>query len=363
MSRHRLFSTAVIVSLFMGGSVMNPFSLSLSPSLSHAEQPKPEMPQPKPVVNLIFDTDLGNDIDDAMALATIHALENRGECKLLAVTVTKDNPDAAPAIDAINTFYGRGNIPIGVVKGGVTPEDSAYAKHLARCKDGDVFRFPHDLIDGGDAPEATGLLREVLAAQPDGSVVILQVGFSTNLARLLDSKPDDVSPLSGRDLVAKKVRLLSVMAGKFDQPKDVNNFGEYNIEKDLPAAKKVFSEWPTPIVASGWEIGDACRVKAASIVQDYDYVPHHPIKEGYLIYCKMPHDRPLFDLTSVLYAVRPDRGYFTVSEPGTITIDDDAFSRFDAKADGAHRFLSVTPVQREVVAEALSVLSSEPPKK
>src|SRR5882724_11952295 len=75
-------------------------------------------------VRLIFDTDMGNDIDDAVALAMIHALESRGEAKLLAVTVTKDNRWAAPFIDAMNTFYGRGDIPIGVVHDGKTPEDS-----------------------------------------------------------------------------------------------------------------------------------------------------------------------------------------------------------------------------------------------
>ena len=38
-------------------------------------------------VRVIFDTDMGNDIDDALALAVLHAFESRGEAKLLAVTV------------------------------------------------------------------------------------------------------------------------------------------------------------------------------------------------------------------------------------------------------------------------------------
>src|SRR6476620_12773256 len=75
-------------------------------------------------VRLIFDTDMGNDVDDAVALAMIHAFESRGEAKLLAVTVTKDNRWAAPFIDAMNTFYCRGDIPIGVVRNGKTPEEA-----------------------------------------------------------------------------------------------------------------------------------------------------------------------------------------------------------------------------------------------
>jgi len=64
-------------------------------------------------VRLILDTDMGNDVDDALALAIIHALQNRGEVQLLAVTITKDNRDAAPFIDLVDTFYGRPDIPIG----------------------------------------------------------------------------------------------------------------------------------------------------------------------------------------------------------------------------------------------------------
>src|SRR5450432_2225398 len=78
---------------------------------------------PPKAIQVIFDTDMGNDVDDALALAMLHALESRGECRLLGVTVTKDNPWAAVYVDLVNTFYGRGQIPVGMVKGsGVTPE-------------------------------------------------------------------------------------------------------------------------------------------------------------------------------------------------------------------------------------------------
>src|SRR3954453_2755321 len=77
-------------------------------------------------VPLIFDTDIGNDVDDALALGVIHALVSRNECRLLAVTVTKDDPLSAPFVDVINTFYDRGDIPIGVVRNGPTPEPSKY---------------------------------------------------------------------------------------------------------------------------------------------------------------------------------------------------------------------------------------------
>src|SRR5580698_9347158 len=129
-------------------------------------------------VPVIFDTDMGNDIDDALGLALLHALESRGECRIIAVTITKDNPWAAPYIDIVNTFYGRPNIPIGMVKGsGVTPEDSPMIRVPA-----ERGLYPHKLKSGAEAQDAVAVLRQALAGQPDQSVVIVQVGFSTNLA-------------------------------------------------------------------------------------------------------------------------------------------------------------------------------------
>ncbi len=162
---------------------------------------------------LIYDTDICGDCDDVLALGMIHALQSRGACKLLAVTVSVENDLAAPFVDAVNTFYGRGDIPIGVIgKGGVV-EKSKYLGLVQQKQPDGRLRYPHNLLSGNDAPPATQVIRKALAAQADQSVVIAQVGFSTNLARLLDSGPDDYSPLSGVDLVKSKVRLLSLMAG------------------------------------------------------------------------------------------------------------------------------------------------------
>src|SRR5215470_17011571 len=88
-------------------------------------------------IPVIFDTDIGNDVDDALALAMLHALESRGEARLLAVTITKDNRYAAPYIDLVNTFYGRPDIPVGMVRNGKTPEDSAMIRVPAERKNPD----------------------------------------------------------------------------------------------------------------------------------------------------------------------------------------------------------------------------------
>ncbi|MDY0166409.1 MAG: nucleoside hydrolase [Thermoguttaceae bacterium] len=310
-------------------------------------------------VRLIYDTDMGNDVDDALALGLIHSLQLRGECRLLAVTLTKDHPLAAAYTDAVNAFYGRGNVPIGVVRNGATREQGRFIG-LAEARDGDALRYPHSLRSGEDAPEATALLRRILAAQPDRSVVFVQVGFSTNLARLLDSPADDVSPLTGRELVAAKARLLSIMAGAF-QPIRRQRHREYNVVQDIPSAKKIAADWPTPVIWSGYEIGIAIPYPAVSIERDYRYVAHHPVVEAYVLYNPPPHNRPTWDLTSVLYAVRPDRGYFGLSEPGRVIVEDDGGTRFEPDPNGPHRYLTADAQQCLRVTELFVALCSQPP--
>jgi inosine-uridine nucleoside N-ribohydrolase len=313
------------------------------------------------VVPLLFDTDMGNDVDDALALGVIHALADRGECELLAVTLTKDNPLCAPFVDLVNTFFGRGEVPIGIVRNGMTPDDSRFLQ-LAEVKDDGQLRYPHDLRAGDEAMEATTLLRRTLAAQSDGSVVIVQVGFSTNLAALLDTPPDEHSALDGRRLVAAKVKLVSAMAGAFP-PDGRQPAPEYNVRIDPTAARKLCSEWPTPIVFSGYEIGDAIRYPAVSIENDFGYAQHHPLQEAYQRYKSTPHERPCWDLTSVLYAVRPNRGYFDLSRPGHVVVDDESRTIFTTAGDGRHRYLRVDASQTVRVKEALVQLASQPPQR
>jgi inosine-uridine nucleoside N-ribohydrolase len=149
-----------------------------------------------------------------------------------------------------------------------------------------------------------------------------------------------------------------MMAGMFSEQ---NRVKEYNVYIDAPAARKVFSDWPTPLVASGFEIGQAIKFPATSIEQDFGYVKHHPLSHAYRLYQKMPYDRETWDLTSVLYAVRPDRGYFGLSPAGKISVDSTDVTQFEVREDGRQRFLTVNTEQIARVREALVLLASQPP--
>ena len=326
-----------------------------------------------------------------MALAMLNALHDRHEVNLVAVTISTNDPWCASYVDLVDTFYGHAEIPIGIVRNGmnleafrkkfpsVTWPTTRYTELISRkTTSHGAPLYPHRLVNGGKAPEAVWLLRKTLAAQPDSSVVIIQVGYSTNLARLLDSGADSSSPLPGRDLVARKVRLLSVMAGNFGAATSggqvvAKGTPEFNLQSDIPAAQKVFSTWPTPVVASGFEIGLSMLYPARSIEHDFRYVEHHPIADTYRTYCeeqrsrdtawkRCPHDHPTFDLTAVLYAARPDRNYFNLSKPGKITVLADGGSRFDEANGGTQRHLILTEEQKARTLEAMVMLVSEPPK-
>jgi inosine-uridine nucleoside N-ribohydrolase len=69
-----------------------------------------------PPVNIIFDTDMGGDCDDVGALFILHGAVERGEARLLATMGCVSADAIAPALDAINTWFGRPEIPVGTLK-------------------------------------------------------------------------------------------------------------------------------------------------------------------------------------------------------------------------------------------------------
>ncbi|MFL6350583.1 MAG: nucleoside hydrolase [Bryobacteraceae bacterium] len=302
-------------------------------------------------VRLILDTDIGNDVDDALALAMIHALQNRAEVRLLAVTITKDNRYAAPFIDAVNQFYGRPDIPIGVVHNGKTPENAPMLElPLQRRDSSGHYVYPRRIEDGSQAPGAVELLSRMLGQQPDHSVTIAQIGFSTNLARLLRTP-------HGRELIQKKVNALYLMAGNFVKPEP-----EYNVYTDPDSAKILFEEWPTPMIFSGFEVGLSITFPREAIERDFRYTENHPIAEAFRIYVKKGQDRPNWDSTAVLEAIRPDRGYFEFSHRGRVRLSPKNTTLFTPDAQGNCRYLIIKPDQIGRVRELITALVSEPPQ-
>lgn len=267
----------------------------------------------KPVV--ILDTDMGPDIDDALALAMIHTYVSRGQAQLGAVTLSRNSIKGAQYIDLLNTFYGRPDIPIGIFKGS-TPKDTADIIYTGPMVDSGRYPFQ---LDTSNLPSGHEVMRAVLESSPDNGVVIIQVGFSTNTARLLQEYPE---------LVARKAALLSVMGG--DNPINGSpGISEFNIENAPSAAQTVFANWPTTLIQSDFDLGYDIVYPLSSIQSDFNDVPNHPIKESYLNFDLDWHENQgayynmrSWDLTSVIAAIdEPSRYFPGIVGPGRVSVN------------------------------------------
>ena len=311
------------------------------------------------VVNLIMETDIGNDIDDALAMDLLYKYLDAGKIILMAVNINKEGTAPAEYVDILNTWYGYSDIPIGVIRDGADCENDAtnYAKAVVDMKDSTgAPAFARSLKEYDSLPDAHILYRKLLAGAEDESVVIASVGFSTNLIRLLDTQADEYSELSGKDLVAKKVRLLVTMAGDIEDP----NLHEYNVVKDIPAAKIIFEEWPTPVVTSPFEVGIKIQYPGSSIENDFGWAGLHPVVEAYKAYQTMPYDRPTWDPTAILYAVEGS-DWFTVSPTGNITVTEEGSTIFTPDENVTRRYLSVDQDQADSVkAHFIKMITSKP---
>ena len=302
--------------------------LVLASGLLTVQATSDRVPQEAPVP-IIFDTDMGPDFDDAGALAVLHALADSGEARILATVSSNGHPTTVPAIDAINTYFGRPDLPIGLLRnGGVN--DTAENGWAARLADA----FPHDQT-AEDVPDAVTVYRRVLAEQPDTSVVVVTVGFLTNLRNLLASEPDSISDLDGRALVAQKVKRLVAMAGAFPQGR------EFNIYRDAAGGREALAAWPTPILFSGFEVGRAIMT-GNRLVREGD--PQSPVHDAYAYNLRTYREEPLtegrhsWDQTAVLVAVRGPAPHFGTVR-GRIAVAEDGSNTWTDAPDGPHAYL------------------------
>ena len=178
--------------------------ISCKGNVSQTDKPQP--------VNLILDTDLGPDYDDVGAMALMHALADSGQVNILATLSSNHDERVVPCIEVLNTYFNRPDIPVGAPKS--EPGASLTTWHKTKWTDELPANYPHHTAKTSDAPDALKVYRKILSEQPDTSVVICTIGFFSNLRDLLQSGADEYSDLSGKELVAKKVKRLVSMAGK-----------------------------------------------------------------------------------------------------------------------------------------------------
>ena len=278
-------------------------------------------------VKIIFDSDMGPDYDDVGALTILHAFADSGKAEILATMASNQYELVAPCIEVINTYYGRPSIPIGSPK--THGVNIGCSQHWS---DSLVAYYPHNLTSTSQAQDAVSLYRKILAAQSDTAVVIVTVGFLTNLNDLLLSPPDAISSLNGNDLVLKKVKRLVAMAGKFPAG------SEFNVKEDSTSSKYVFDHWPTPVILSGFEIGEKVLTGKKLINSNLA----SPAKMAFSIAIPMSDEdkngRKSWDQTAVLTAVKGAPFAFGQVK-GQMIVEPSGFNRWKNKDDGLHTYL------------------------
>ncbi len=331
-------------------------------SAAPASNPTPSSPaalagqQP---VRLILDCDMDSDCDDAGALGILNVLADRGEVRILAVMLSALDPYAGPCADAINTYYGRPNIPIGSARAPAPMYKSRYTEGVAK-------RCPHDLQRSDAAEDAVVLYRRILSTQADQSVTLVTIGDMTNLAKLVREPAKD-GQTSGSDLIARKVKLWICMGGNFigHPAHDDLKRGNNNFTVDAKATYAAITNWPAPIVFAGREV---CSVpsglKAGAHLAGTP--ADNPVRIAYELYFGgKARDRHVADLVTVLYAVRGLGERWSAEGPGRMDLQPDMTFTWIPDPSGRQAYLlkrtiDGKPNDRAVEHEVDTLLTTAP---
>ena len=286
---------------------------------------------------IILDTDIGSSTDDLFAMMMLYRYQDLNRCRLLGVVVDREGEDCAACADVMNTYYGHGDIPIGLIRNGIKNSKVWIDyKALPTLTDSDgKLLFQHSVTDYSSLPDGWQLYRQLLAAQPDHSVSIVSIGFVTCLSQLLQSAPDEYSSLNGVELVRRKVKCLSLMGGAFgDSVEPI----EYNFAQGPGFAQTLFQRWPVDvdIIMSSGEVGDGIDYLPEQVIADIDWTDIHPIKQVYMNY-ECDTGQKMWDPLPTINAVEGD-ALFSLSGRGTVTVSDKGETFFTPSPTGNVRY-------------------------
>ncbi|KAK4120038.1 inosine/uridine-preferring nucleoside hydrolase [Parathielavia appendiculata] len=277
--------------------------------------------------NLIIDTDLFSDVDDAGALLLA---ATSSDVNLLAVNINYPSSYSALAASAILSHYGKGHVPIGIQR----PLTNAtffdrYYFDLGEYASKVAYHYSGGSLPWGHAEEAWGpvaLYRRVLAEAEDGSVTVASIGFLNNLSALFNSTADAFSPLPGRALVSLKVSELVIMGGSYPSGGPSWNFFGSNAS----LAAHVINTWDGPgrMVFLGDDVGKFVLTGGPLMAEG---PKEDPVRRAYIWY-GYHHPRPLWDPLAVWYAIRGLGNLFEYGNQGGLGYN-------FVEADGSNRWV------------------------
>src|SRR5262245_49279290 len=301
---------------------------------------------------ILFDSDMGRNIDAALALSMLYGL---GRGRVIGVAVSSSSLEAAAFCDVLARFYNAGGgLPIGLSEEGSKLDDSPMLREPLSMRNPDgqpVFRpAVRSFIDTADPAV---LFRNALLSQQDKQAIAVLAGPATNLARTL--------VLNGaREIVAAKVQLLVMAAGAFD-----GAVVDPRIQADVASARRVVTEWPSPIVAVGIEAANAVPYPDQSIESEIATIPNHPVIAAYRAYrAKQPAGTsgvPAQAVLAALFAANSSAEYLKLSRPGRIEVAEDGRTAFKESPTGMHRYLVIDPAEKERITQAFVAMSAARP--
>lgn len=198
---------------------------------------------------VIFDTDYNSDCDDVAALRLLLAQRRRGVIDLLAVVAssTPSDNNAAQAIEAHLYDEDAAAVPLGAYVG-TGPNGAAPVASTIRNE------FPHPTPAGSFENSIRTLRRALAAHQGKGDVNYVCAGFLTNLSALLQSPADDLSTLTGSQLLASAVSRVIIMGGFTTSTGTETNYGG-----DKTATAYVLANCPVPQEWHRTDVGGAVQ--------------------------------------------------------------------------------------------------------
>ncbi len=278
----------------------------------------------KPSLKVIIDTDLDSDVDDVGALAMLYNLHHAGEIELIGVIVTSNDPYAPVCASALNTFYGLPELPVGFLKDQPSLKNhSRYTKQIAE-------EFPSGIRNWKDTEDAVDLYRSLLAQQPDESVYVVTVGHLSSLQGLLQSEPDGISELSGKELAHKKLKKWICMGGQYPYGKEANFY-----RPDPESSVYCINNWEKEVIFCGWEAGN--KVITGGNWLKKALPNQHPVYRGYELFNNFS-GRQSWDQLAVLQLTDQPNHFFSYIK-GWCRIAPDGSNTWENNELGRHRYI------------------------
>lgn len=133
------------------------------------------------IQKILFDTDIGSDIDDAVCLAYLLANPN---CELLGITTVTGEAEARAKLASVLCHIAGQKIPIypGVVRPLLIPQKQPHAPQAAA-----LGNWPHQ--SNFPQHQTIPFLQDIIRNNP-GEITLLTVGPLTNIALLFASDPE-----------------------------------------------------------------------------------------------------------------------------------------------------------------------------